>query len=112
MDNNTSLLTHTAHAASPRERLSQSLKAVVDETKQLLKDTQRVSQEQLSAACSRLEAQLLSTRTELGRLDGKARRQVRRAAQATDHAVHQHPYASMGLTGGMCLLLGLLIARR
>lgn len=97
---------------SARERLAQSLKHMVDETDQLLENTQRTSGEQFSAAREKFETQLRKAKDEFQRLEKKTVEGAKRAAHATDHAVHEHPYASMGVAAGIGLLIGMLISRR
>ncbi len=109
---NTPLLNRTTVDQTARERISQSLRDMVDEAEQLLKNVQRTGHDQLGTARDKLQAKLHSVAEEAARLEDNALQQVRRSAQAADHAVHEHPYASMGLAAGVGVLLGLLIARR
>lgn len=95
-----------------RERLAQSLKHMVDEADQLLAKAERSGSEQFMAAREKFEAQLRHAKDELRRLEQSAIDNARRAARATDHAVHEHPYAAMGLAAGVGLLVGMLITRR
>lgn len=95
-----------------RERLAQSLKHMVDEADHLLAKAERTGSEQFIAAREKFEAQLLHAKEELHHLEVSAVQSARRAARATDHAVHEHPYAAMGLAAGAGLLIGMLITRR
>ena len=95
-----------------RDRLATSLKQMVDEADQLLKSAQGAGSEKFSAARDKFETQLRQARAELAALQDNAVHNAKRAARATDHAVHEHPYAAMGITAGVGLLLGMLIARR
>ncbi len=95
-----------------RERLSNSLKHIVDEAEHLLRNAQRSGSEEWLAARDKFETRLGQARAELSALQDTALYQAKRAAHATDHAVHQHPYAAMGLSAGVGLLLGMLISRR
>ena len=97
---------------SARDRLAASLKHMVDEADQLLKTAQRTGSDQFNAARDKFEAQLRHARAELDELQDKAAYNAKRAARATDEAVHEHPYAAMGIAAGVGLLLGMLIARR
>ncbi len=97
---------------SARDRLARSLQQMVDEADHLLKNTQRTGSEQFTAAREKFETQLRHAKAELGELEETALRNAKRAARATDHAVHEHPYTAMGLAAGVGLLVGLLIARR
>ena len=95
-----------------RDRLAESLKKIVDEADQLLKSAQGAGSDKFNAARDKFETQLRHARAELADLEEKAVYNAKRAARATDHAVHEHPYTAMGISAGVGLLLGLLIARR
>lgn len=97
---------------SARDRLAHSLQQMVNEADHLLKNAQRTGTEQFTAAREKFETQLRHAKAELGELEETALRNAKRAARATDHAVHEHPYTAMGLAAGVGLLVGLLIARR
>jgi ElaB/YqjD/DUF883 family membrane-anchored ribosome-binding protein len=101
---------HPDHTA--RERLAASLKQMVDEADQLLKSAQGAGSDKFNAARDKFETQLRHARAELEDLQDSALHSARRAARVTDHALHEHPYAAMGVSAGVGLLLGLLIARR
>ena len=102
----------TATETHARERLAQSLKHMVDEADHLLAKAERTGSEQFVAAREKFEAQLRQAKEELRHLEVTALENARRAARATDHAVHEHPYAAMGLAAGAGLLIGMLITRR
>jgi len=95
-----------------RDRLATSLQQMVDEAEHLLKSAQRSGGEQFSAAREKLETQLRQARVALEDLQDKAVYNTRRAAREADHAVHEHPYAAMGIAAGVGLLIGMLISRR
>jgi ElaB/YqjD/DUF883 family membrane-anchored ribosome-binding protein len=95
-----------------RERLAQSLKHMVDEADHLLAKAERTGSEQFMAAREKFETQLLHAKEELRRLEHSTRENAKRAARATDHAVHEYPYAAMGIAAGAGLLIGMLITRR
>ena len=102
----------TSADQSARERLAKSLQQMVEEADQLLKTAQRTGSDQFIAARDKFEAQLRHAKAELTRLEDSAVYNAKRAARATDQAVHEHPYASMGFAAGIGLLLGMLISRR
>ena len=97
---------------SVRDNLAQSLKQIVSEAEVLLKTAQRTGNEQFNAARDKFEGQLRNAKADLERLEDAASYQARRAARATDEAVHEHPYTAMGLAAGVGLLIGMLVARR
>jgi len=98
--------------SNARERLAQSLKHMVDEADHLLAKAERSGSEQFMAAREKFEAQLHHAKDELRRLEVSAIDSAKHAARATDHAVHEHPYAAMGIAAGAGLLIGMLITRR
>ena len=102
----------TTAETSARERLAQSLKHMVDEADQLLSKAERSGSEQFNAARAKFETQLQHAKEELRHLELSAIDSAKRAARVTDHAVHEHPYAAMGIAAGAGLLIGMLISRR
>lgn len=104
--------TAVASDQNARDRLATSLQHMVDEAEHLLKSAQGAGSDKFNAARDKFESQLRLARAELSELQDSAVDNAKRAARATDHAVHEHPYAAMGISAGVGLLLGLLIARR
>jgi ElaB/YqjD/DUF883 family membrane-anchored ribosome-binding protein len=104
--------TTTASDTNARERLTQSLKHMVDEADHLLAKAERTGSEQFNAAREKFETQLQHAKDELRRLEMSAIDNAKRAARATDQAVHEHPYTAMGICAGVGLLIGMLISRR
>lgn len=102
----------TTSDTNARERLAASLKHMVDEADHLLAKAEHSTTEQFSAAREKFESQLRQAKDELRRLEQSAIDNAKRAARATDHAVHEHPYAAMGIAAGAGLLIGMLISRR
>lgn len=95
-----------------REALAQSLRHVLSEAEHLLKSAHSAGGEQFKAARERFEEQLRSAKLELNDLETVAIENAKRAARATDEAVHEHPYAAMAIAAGIGALIGMLIARR
>jgi len=108
----TTTTTTTPSDVHARERLAQSLKHMVDEADHLLAKAERTGSEQFMAAREKFETQLLHAKDELRRLELSTLENAKRAARATDHAVHEYPYAAMGIAAGAGLLIGMLITRR
>ncbi|MFZ2650453.1 MAG: DUF883 domain-containing protein [Burkholderiaceae bacterium] len=102
----------TTSDVSARERLAESLKNMVDDADQLLAKAEHSGSEKFNAAREKFEAQLRRAKDELHRLEVSAIDNAKRAARATDQAVHEHPYAAMGIAAGAGLLIGMLITRR
>jgi ElaB/YqjD/DUF883 family membrane-anchored ribosome-binding protein len=101
-----------AAAEDATQRLASSLQNMVDEADHLLAHAQRTGNDQFNAARDKFEHQLRQAKNDLRDLQGNAVDSARRAARVTDHAVHDHPYAAMGIASGVGLLLGMLISRR
>ena len=96
-----------------RDRLTQHLQKMVNGAEELLKSAERTGSDQFLAARDRCESQLRHARAELANLEDTAVDcTVRRAARTTDLALHDHPYAAVGLAAGIGLLVGLLVSRR
>jgi ElaB/YqjD/DUF883 family membrane-anchored ribosome-binding protein len=93
-------------------RLSRDVRAVVDDAEALLRHAVRDAGEGYDDARSRLERSLKTARSELECVEHAVLDNARRAKQATDQYVHQHPWQSMGIGAGVGLLLGMLISRR
>ncbi len=90
------------------EKLLADLKAVVHDGQQLLQASAKDLGEAGRAARERLAA-ALEVAKETGR---KLEARVVSGARATDRAIREHPYQSLGLAFGVGLLLGVLIGRR
>lgn len=97
---------------SVRSRFVDSLKTMVEEAEHLLKNAQRSGTDEFKNARDRFESHLKHAKSELARFEDEAIAKAKRAAKATDQAVHEHPYAAMGIAAGVGLLIGLLVARR
>lgn len=99
-------------AAAKDERASASLRTLIDDAEQLLRTTARAGDERLLSARDRLADELHRLRAQFDDLQAEAGARTRKAARATDHAVHEHPYAAMGLAAVTGLLVGVLLGRR
>lgn len=90
------------------EQLTGDLKAVVRDAEDLMKATASQTGEKISEVRSRLAAAVESAKATCQRLEEKAVA----AAKATDHAIRQHPYESIGIAFGLGLLIGVLVSRK
>jgi len=70
--------------------------------------TADVAGEKVSEARKRLAAALDSAKE----IAGRVREKAVEGAKATDEAVHEHPYQSIGIALGVGALIGYLAARR
>jgi ElaB/YqjD/DUF883 family membrane-anchored ribosome-binding protein len=68
--------------------------------------------EQVKAAREKLERSLKKASNELLAAEQALVERTKKAAGATDHYLHDHPWASIGVAGGVGFLLGLLVGRK
>ena len=101
-----------ASLKASRDELADALQRTVAEAEALLKDTGDKASQEYAGALKRAEAALRRAKDEFQRLEENAVLNAKYAARATDRAVHDHPYAAMGVAAGVGVLLGMLIARR
>lgn len=92
--------------------MTQSLRHLVDDAQQTLRDAAETGDARLDAMRHRFEAQLRRMRMQLDDLEEAAVHRARHAARSADLAVHNHPYSAMGAAAALGLLVGLLVARR
>jgi ElaB/YqjD/DUF883 family membrane-anchored ribosome-binding protein len=104
--------TAAASLQATRDELADALKQTVGEAETLLKGAGAAAGHEYASLLKRAQEKLLRAKDELQRLEETALDNARYAAKVTDRAVHEHPYAAMGVAAGVGLLLGLLIARR
>ena len=85
-----------------------SIGTLADDAMALMTATADVGGEKVAEARKRLGAALESGK----KLYGQVKDKVVEGAKATDSAVHQHPYAAIGIAVGVGALVGFLLARR
>jgi ElaB/YqjD/DUF883 family membrane-anchored ribosome-binding protein len=90
------------------EILLQELKEVVRDGEALMQSGDGELSDQGKAARTRLSAALESAR-ETGR---RLHEQTVAGAKATDRAIREHPYQSIGIAFGVGLLIGVLVNRK
>lgn len=95
-----------------RQRLASMLTHVVEEGEQLLASAQRSGSEQFGVARDRFEAGLGRARAELAAVGETAHYKVRRAARIGGHAVHEHPFAAIGVAAFVGAMLTAVLLRR
>lgn len=95
-----------------REKLVTDLRVVVTDAEELIKLTAGQAGDKLGEVRSRLGRGLDDLKVQLGEAEAALREKGKKAAQATDAYVHEHPWQSVGVAAGVSFLLGLLIGRR
>lgn len=101
-----------ASLQATREELADALKQTVGEAESLLKGAGAAAGHEYAHLLKRAQEKLLRAKDELQRIEETAVVNAKHAARVSDRAVHEHPYAAMGVAAGVGLLIGMLIARR
>lgn len=94
------------------ESLAHNLRHMVDEADHFLKSAARSGDEKFDAVRDKFVEQLKQMRTQIDDLEDSTVRKAREAARSADAAVHQHPYAAIGLAAVVGLVVGFLAQRR
>lgn len=89
-------------------KLGHDLQTLMSDAEELLRATAGNPGEKISAVRARAEESLRSVRDRLS----AAELEVANQARSADHYVHENPWRSMALAGGVAFLTGLLIGRR
>ena len=90
------------------EKLASDLKSLAHDADELMKATAGQTGEKVSEMRTRLARALESAKATCQRLEEK----TVAAAKATDHAIREHPYESIGIAFGLGLLVGVLVTRK
>jgi ElaB/YqjD/DUF883 family membrane-anchored ribosome-binding protein len=102
----------TTETAVTREKLAADLRAVIEDTEELLKATAGQAGEKINAARARAEETLRSARARLGQLGDAGVEKAKEAAKATDTYVHENPWQAVGIAAGVGFFVGWLLARK
>jgi ElaB/YqjD/DUF883 family membrane-anchored ribosome-binding protein len=95
-----------------RHRLSDELRNIVRDTEDVLRHKVHDAGEGYTVARDKLERSLNQAKKELESFETAVFDRTKRAARATDHYVHEHPWESVGLGAGIGILIGLLMGRK
>ena len=95
-------------ANADRNELVTDIKRIVRDSEELLQDSAEVVGEKAHELRERLARTLESAKIGCRRLEEKAKQ----GAKATDKMVRAHPYQSIGITFGVGVLVGVLLARK
>ncbi len=102
----------STETAVTREKLAADLRAVIDDTEELLKATAGQAGEKINAARARAEESLRAARERLTELGEAGVAKARAAARATDTYVHENPWPSIGIAAGVAFLVGWVLGRK
>ncbi len=95
-----------------RQRLSEELRNVVQDTEEVLKHRIQDANGEYNAAREKLERSVKHARRQLEGVEQAVIDRTKEAAKATDHYVHSHPWQSIGVGASIGLLVGMLIGRK
>ncbi len=92
-----------------KEKLLHDFNEVVSDTEQLLKSFAATGGDKTSALRADVEESLKSARDRLVQLQREAVARTRHAARATDEYVHEHPWRSVAIVGGIAAIVGIIV---
>jgi ElaB/YqjD/DUF883 family membrane-anchored ribosome-binding protein len=92
---------HTHAKGNDMDTLVEDARALVAATADVAGEKVGLARERLSDAVDHAK-----------KIAGRVRDRAVQAAQATDEAVHEHPYKAMAIGAGVGALIGFIVARR
>jgi ElaB/YqjD/DUF883 family membrane-anchored ribosome-binding protein len=101
-----------AMSRSATDRILDDLRRVMDDAESLMRETATVSGERAQEARVRAGESLKQARERLESLEAELVKRARDAAHDTDRYVRDNPWQSIGIAGGIGLLIGVLLSRR
>lgn len=93
-------------------KLTDSLRHMVDEADHFLTSATRSGDEKFDVLRDKFVEQLKHMRHQLDDVEDSTSHKARQAARAADHAVHDNPYAAIGLAAVVGLVVGFMAQRR
>lgn len=104
--------TLAADLAAPKEKLVAELRAMIEDTEELLKATSSQTGEFATIARTRIEKSLKVVRSRLHAAETSILVQTREGAKAADQYVHDYPWQSIGIFACVGVVIGMLIKRQ
>lgn len=98
--------------AQAKERLAADFREVMNDIDSLLTATTNKAEGEATALRSRIVDRLEAAKIRVADAQHEAVERAKRAADATDHYVHDHPWQAIGAAAAIGLLVGVLIGRR
>lgn len=102
----------SAPAESNNEKLIHDIKAVVSDAEAILSATAGQTGEKMAELRATMVARLADAKARLVAAEEAVVEKARQAAQATDEYVHENPWQSVIIAGGVGFLIGYLVSRR
>lgn len=94
------------------EQLVQDIKAVVADAEAILSATAGKTGEEVAEMRASVTAKLADAKARLLEMEEAVVAKARQAAKATDEYVHENPWQSVIIAGGIGFLIGYLVSRR
>jgi ElaB/YqjD/DUF883 family membrane-anchored ribosome-binding protein len=95
-----------------KDKLMDDLHQGIADAEELLKLTADQAGENTAQLRERVRDRMAKARVELTHLQQATVEKAKAAGHATDVFVHENPWKSIGIAGGIGLVVGLLISRR
>lgn len=95
-----------------KERLAADFREVMSDIDALLTATTNKAEGEATALRSRIIDRLEAAKVRVADAQHEAVERAKRAADATDHYVHDHPWQAIGVAAAVGLVVGVLIGRR
>lgn len=94
------------------EQLVQDIKAVVADAEAILSATAGKTGEEVAEMRASVTAKLADAKARLLEMEEAVVAKAKQAAKATDEYVHENPWQSVIIAGGIGFLIGYLVSRR
>lgn len=102
----------TTVATTNNEKLVQDIKSVVADAEAILRATAGQTGEEVAELRATMTAKLLDAKARLIAIEEAVVEKAKQAAKATDEYVHDNPWQSVIIAGGVGFLIGYLASRR
>lgn len=94
------------------EQLVQDIKAVVADAEAILSATAGKTGEEVAEMRAAVTAKLADAKARVVAMEEAVVEKAKQAAKATDEYVHENPWQSVIIAGGIGFLIGYLVSRR
>jgi len=101
-----------AHTVVARERVMDDLQSLARDAEDLLKATANDVTDKTKETRARLSVALDRAKATCRNWQDQTVATAKAAAEKTDRVIRDHPYESLGVSFGVGLLIGVLVARR
>jgi ElaB/YqjD/DUF883 family membrane-anchored ribosome-binding protein len=98
--------------ARAKEKLSADFRSIMEDIDSLMNATTDKAEGDISALRARIIDRLEGAKERVVDAQHEAADRAKRAAAATDHFVHDHPWQAIGVAAAIGVAVGVLIGRR